>query len=127
MRTIEKDESLVYNNKIFVTCEQWSGAWEMVLTTLLVISLLCNVSTTCTSKPLLLLLLYSENSLLEIVHGTKLLGNIVRSDRLWHSNKEMLGIKAYKRMLMLHKLYAFNVDQEDMVLNYILFIRSILE
>ena len=71
--------------------------------------------------------LYIENNLLEVVHETKLLGTLVSSDLTWHANTEMLTKKAYKRMMMLHKLHSFNVDDEDMLTIYILYIRSILE
>ena len=68
-----------------------------------------------------------ENNLLEVVHETKLLGTLISSDLTWHANTDMLTKKAYKRMMMLHKLHSFNVDDEDMVTIYILYIRSILE
>ena len=71
--------------------------------------------------------LYMENNLLEVVHETKLLGTLISSDLTWHANTEMLTKKAYKRMMMLHKLHSFNVDDEDMLTIYILYIRSILE
>ena len=71
--------------------------------------------------------LYMENNLLEVVHETKLLGTLISSDLTWHANTDMLTKKAYKRMMMLHKLHSFNVDDEDMVTIYILYIRSILE
>ena len=39
----------------------------------------------------------------------------------------MLVKKGYQRMMILHKLYEFNVPDEDMVTIYVLFLRSILE
>ena len=58
MKTTEKDEfPIAY--LLPVTCGQWGGAWQMVLTIQLVINLLCNVFTTCTRLPLLLLLYIS--------------------------------------------------------------------
>ena len=71
--------------------------------------------------------LYIENNLLEIVQETKLLGTIISSDMTWYANTEMLVKRAYQRMIMLRKLYSFNVADEDMVKIYILYIRSILE
>ena len=71
--------------------------------------------------------LYIENILLEIVNETKLLGTLISSDLTWHANTEMLVKKAYQRMIMLHKLYSFNLSDEDMVTIYTLYIRSILE
>ena len=39
----------------------------------------------------------------------------------------MIVKKAYQRMLILHKLYEFNMPDEDLVHIYILYLRSILE
>ena len=71
--------------------------------------------------------LYMENNLLEIITSTKLLGTIISSDLKWHENTEMIVKKAYKRMLILHKLYSFNIEDQDMVNIYSLYIRSVLE
>ena len=71
--------------------------------------------------------LYIEDSLLETVTETKLLGTIIQSDLKWHSNTDMLVKKGYQRMLILKKLYEFNVPVDDMVTIYVLFLRSILE
>lgn len=71
--------------------------------------------------------LFLENVILDTVHETKLLGTIVTSDLKWQSNTEMLCKKAYKRMVMLHKLNKFGVDVEDLLTIYKLYIRSIVE
>ena len=71
--------------------------------------------------------LYMENNLLEIITSTKLLGTIISSDLKWHENTEMIVKKAYKRMIILHKLYSFNIEDQDMVNIYSLYIRSVLE
>ena len=71
--------------------------------------------------------LHMEGKLLEIVSQTKLLGTIIQSDLKWNTNSEMLIKKGYQRMIMLHKLYSFNIGDDDMVNIYILYIRSILE
>ena len=71
--------------------------------------------------------LYMEGNLLETVTQTKLLGTIIQSDLKWQSNTDMLVKKGYQRMLILNKLYEFNVPEEDMVYIYDLFLRSILE
>ena len=71
--------------------------------------------------------LYVENTLLETIHETKLLGTIVSSDLKWHSNTNMLVRKAFMRMQILHKLNSFCVNQDDLKEIYILYIRSILE
>ena len=67
------------------------------------------------------------NNLLETVTSTKLLGTIIQSDLKWQENTDMLVKKGYQRMMILHKLYEFNVPDEDMVTIYVLFLRSILE
>ena len=71
--------------------------------------------------------LYLEQTLLENVSETKLLGTIVSSDLKWSKNTEMLVKKAYQRMQILHKLKSFNVADQDLVIIYTLYIRSILE
>jgi hypothetical protein len=71
--------------------------------------------------------LYINNALLDIIEETKLLGTIISSDLTWTSNTEMLVKKGYQRMIILHKLYEFNVPDKEMVNIYTLFIRSILE
>ena len=71
--------------------------------------------------------LHIGNTLLEITEETKLLGTIISSDLTWTSNTEMLVKKGYQRMIILHKLYQFNVPDCEMVNIYNLFIRSILE
>ena len=71
--------------------------------------------------------LYLENTLLEIVNETKLLGTIITSDLKWSKNNEMLVKKGYQRMMILRKLYSFKVEVCDLVEIYVLYIRSILE
>ena len=71
--------------------------------------------------------LYLENTLLEIVNKTKLLGTIISSDLKWTQNTDMLVKKGYLRMLILHKLFSFKVHPSDLVNIYVLYIRSILE
>ena len=71
--------------------------------------------------------MYLDNVLLETIRETKLLGTIVQSDLKWSKNTEMIVKKGYQRMLILHKLYAFNVAYCDLVNIYNLYIRSILE
>ena len=69
--------------------------------------------------------LYLEETLLETVTQTKLLGTIVQSDLKWGENTEMIVKKGYQRMLILHKLYSFNIGDDDLVHIYSLYIRSI--
>ena len=71
--------------------------------------------------------LYIEDVLMETINQTKLLGTIVQSDLKWSENTTLIVKKGYQRMLILQKLYAFNIPDEDLVQIYILYIRSILE
>ena len=71
--------------------------------------------------------LFLENSLLEIINETKLLGTIISSDLKWHKNTEMIVKKGFQRMIILQKLAKFKVNPRDLVTIYILYIRSILE
>jgi hypothetical protein len=71
--------------------------------------------------------LYIKDQLLDILPECKLLGTIITADLTWRSNTEMIVKKSYKRMIMLHKLYPFNIGDAEMVNIYILYIRSVLE
>ena len=68
-----------------------------------------------------------NNCLLQQVSETRLLGVVLNDQLTWHSNTDFLVKKAYKRMIMLHKLYEFGLEVEEMVNIYFLYIRSILE
>ena len=68
-----------------------------------------------------------NDTLLDIINETKILGTILSSDLTWHNNSEYLTKKGYQRMTMLRKLYKFDVPQEDLVMIYCQYIRSILE
>ena len=71
--------------------------------------------------------IHLENQLLEIIDETRLLGCVLTSDLKFHRNTEVMIKKAYTRMLILHKLYSFNISVEDLVHIYILYIRSLVE
>ena len=68
-----------------------------------------------------------NDALLETISETRLLGTVISSDLKWHSNTRQLTQKGYQRMTILRKLYEFDVPQEDLVMIYNLYIRSILE
>ena len=68
-----------------------------------------------------------NGTLLETVTETRLLGTIITTDLSWHKNSESLTKKGYQRMLILRKLYEFNIPQPDLVQIYCMYIRSILE
>ena len=71
--------------------------------------------------------LYLNETLLEIISQTKLLGTIITSDLSWHENTLMLVRKAYARMTILRKLYCFSVPVKDLIQIYITYIRCYLE
>ena len=68
-----------------------------------------------------------ENEVLETITETKLLGVIVTDTLSWDPNTKYIVKRANARMRMLHKLVEFNVPVEDLLIIYILYIRSVLE
>ena len=64
---------------------------------------------------------------LEEVTECRLLGVTLTNQLKWHKNTENLVKRANTRMIILHRLYEFNLPVEEMVNIYILFIRSIAE
>ena len=68
-----------------------------------------------------------ENVLLEEVQECRLLGLTITNQLSWQKNTQSIVKKANTRMIILQKLYDFNLPTEDMVNIYILFIRSMLE
>ena len=71
--------------------------------------------------------LYIENTLLEIINETKLLGTTLTTNLCWTKNTKILIKKAYARMQILRNLYEFNAPLADLVLIYIIYIRTYLE
>ena len=71
--------------------------------------------------------LYAKSTLLNQVKQTKLLGVIISDDLSWSANTTHIIKKAYKRMVILKKLYEFQVNMSDLLHIYIIYIRSILE
>ena len=65
--------------------------------------------------------------LLSQVRETRLLGVVLRDDLTWKSNTDFIVKQAYKRMILLHRLFKFKMATEDMIEIYTLYIRSILE
>ena len=68
-----------------------------------------------------------NGKLLDQVSETRLLGVVISDDLSFNSNTDYIVKKAYKRMLMLHKLYDFNVPVHEMLDIYVSYIRSIVE
>ena len=71
--------------------------------------------------------LYLNNTILETVSETHVLGTIIRSDLSWCSNTQYLVQRGYARMAILRNLYQFNIPEQDLVQIYCLYIRSVLE
>ena len=68
-----------------------------------------------------------NNSLIEQVSQTRLLGVIIQDDLTWKKNTQSLGKRANSRMIILRKLKEFEVKTADMITIYVLFIRSVIE
>jgi hypothetical protein len=68
-----------------------------------------------------------ENTLLEEVSTCKLLGLTFNNQLSWQENTQNIIKRANTRMLILHKLFEFNLPIEEMINIYTLFIRSVAE
>ena len=68
-----------------------------------------------------------DKTLLSQVRETRLLGVVLTDDLTWKSNTDFIVKQAYKRMILLHRLFKFKMPTEDMIEIYTLYIRSILE
>ena len=68
-----------------------------------------------------------EGVLLEELQECRLLGVEINHQLTWHKNTESIVKKSNTRMMILHKLYDFNLPLEEMINIYILFIRSMVE
>ena len=68
-----------------------------------------------------------NNTQLEVISETHVLGTILRSDLSWYSNTRYLVKRGYARMTILRNLYKFNIPEEDLVQIYCMYIRSVLE
>ena len=68
-----------------------------------------------------------EGVLLEELQECRLLGVEINNQLTWHKNTESIVQISNTRMMILHKLYDFNLPLEEMINIYILFIRSMVE
>ena len=68
-----------------------------------------------------------DGKLMENVSETRLLGVTISDDLTWQTNTDLIIKQAYKRMILLQRLYSFRLPIEEMVEIYTLYIRSILE
>ena len=71
--------------------------------------------------------LYLQDTLLNIVNETKLLGTWISSDLTWWKNTNYITRKAFQKIEIVRRLYEFNVSLPDLVLIYTLYVRSTLE
>ena len=68
-----------------------------------------------------------EGKLIQQINQTRLLGIIVDDSLTWQSNTNHIVKQAYKRMTILQNLFKFSVPLEDLIMIYILYIRSVVE
>ena len=68
-----------------------------------------------------------NNTNVEVIEKTKLLGTVITNDLKWEENTSLLVRKANTRMQLLRKCSTFTKDIEELKNIYIFFIRSILE
>ena len=68
-----------------------------------------------------------EKDTLEIVSEAKILGCLITDDLKFHKNTQMMIRRAYARMIILQRLYPFNIPTQDLIIIYVLYIRSLLE
>ena len=68
-----------------------------------------------------------EGKVIQQITQTKLLGVMVDDSLSWQANTNYIVRQAYKRMTILQNLYKFSVPLEDLILIYILYIRSVVE
>ena len=68
-----------------------------------------------------------DDTPLQEISECKLLGVIIQNDLSFRKNTQSIIRKAYARMIILEKLYEFNLPIEEMVNIYTLFIRSVVE
>ena len=87
----------------------------------------CNVMVFNETESLFATRIHANETLIETITDTKLLGTIVSTDLTWHKNTQYLTKKGYVRMTILRKLYEYDIPQEDLVQIYCLYIRSIVE
>ena len=71
--------------------------------------------------------IHINNTKLDQVHETKILGVWLSSNLKWNKNTKELTKKAYARMSMLTKLKYVGTSREDLIETFVLFIRSALE
>ena len=71
--------------------------------------------------------IYVNNTQLECVNSTTLLGVKIQDDLRWESNTNAIIKKAYSSMRIITNLIKFNVSTRDLIIIYIIYVRSVLE
>ena len=105
------------------TINKWTHAHEMKLNSSKTNYMIVNYCTSAKFETRL----YLENQLLDQVHESTLLGVIISDDLKWNKNTQSIVKRAYKRMSILRSLVKFRIPKCDLVLIYMLYVRSILE
>ena len=71
--------------------------------------------------------LHLEGKIIHQINQTKLLGIMVDDSLSWQANTDYIVKQAYKRMTILQNLFKFSVPLDDLIVIYILYIRSVVE
>ena len=67
--------------------------------------------------------LYIQNEILHQIHQTRFLGVVVSDDLSWMQNTVLITKKANQKLIILRKLYKFNISKPDMIQIYNRYIR----
>jgi hypothetical protein len=117
------DSANIKSQEYLNNISDWTGKQEMKLNTDKTKYMLFNFSTKYQFNTRLTL----EGEKIDQTQQTKLPGLVMRDDLSWKSNTRELSKRAYSRMLILKKLYQFDVPVEELINIYILYIRSVVE
>ena len=80
----------------------------------------------CTSVPFQTRLTINDTPL-EQVHDSRLLGLLLNDQISWHNNTNSLVQRAYQRMSILQNLAEYDIPKDDLIHIYKLYIRSVTE
>ena len=71
--------------------------------------------------------LHSNETNIEVLNSTKLLGTIISNDLKWDLNTEEIVKKANSRMQLLRQVASFGASKQEMKIIYFAYVRSQLE
>ena len=117
------DASNINSQEYMNRIENWTESKQMKLNTKKTNYMIFNFSTKYQFNTRLRI----ENSKIDQIKETRLLGLILRDDLAWKSNTEMLTKRAYTRLIIIKKLIQFDVTLSELIEIYILYIRSVVE